>query len=421
MWRLAFRNLGRHRVRSLLTAGGMAVGVAMLIFTNGFAQAQIDVMIRGATSADLGQARVSTAGWADRPSIYRHLEVDDALLDRIAAVDGVAGAAPRVRSWGLVGTEARSMVAKLNGVNPSREVGVTRVHEAVIEGRWLEDVATEGFDPRPVVLGHHLARQLQVGVGDELVAFMQAADGALGNDLLMIVGIVDTGNSEIDRSSVFMHIDDLRFLTALEGRAHEIALGVTDLRTVTDTTHRMRAALDVSSSPGRDDLVVMSWGEILPQLWQMVELSRSSSWVLYLIVYSVVALGVLNTQRMSAIERRREFGVMVGIGLHPRRLAALVMLETVLLSTLGGVFGAILGGLTVGWFSVHGLDFAALGSVDGFTLMGVSFDNRLYMPLTLGVVLPPVVIVVLVGTACGLWPAMTASRIDAVRAIGGRT
>jgi ABC-type lipoprotein release transport system permease subunit len=417
--RLSVRNLLRNRWRSALTAGGVAVAVAMLVWTVGLMDGMSALFIRSATAVEMGQVQVHRAEYIERSSIYHAFDADDALLEAIRAVPHVAGATGRVIGFGLVGHETRSQVARLVGVSPAGERATTLVAEGIREGRWLADAPAEELAPREAVLGEGLARQLEVSPGDELIVFLQAADGSLGNDLLVVVGITRTGNTAIDRLSVYTHLADLQFMAALEGRLHEISVRLDRFDTAPLVAEAIAAA--VAATEPEQSLVVRPWQRIIPDMSTMLELYEVSIDITYLLIFAIVALGIVNAQRMSALERRREFGVLMAIGLRPGQLARVIMVETVVLTLAGALIGAALG-LGLSWYhAVHGLDMSAFSDQASFSMMGVSFSERLFFVIKPRAVTEPLTWTFAVALLCGLWPALKSARLNVTQAISGRT
>lgn len=424
MWRLALRNLTRNRWRTLLTAGGVAVAVFLLTWTNGLMGAMESAMVRGATSVETGQVQIHHPDWIERPGLYDHFALDDDLIARLDEVDGVAGVSARIHVYGLIGNEDTSQVASITGVDPARESSATLAAESVIDGAWLSDEPAELPGPREAVIGHRLAELLDAEVGDQLVLFVNAADGSLGNDALTVVGLVRTGSSAVDRGGVYMHLDDAAWASALEGRAHDITLAVADLAEVDAVTDRVAAAVAdwESTQDEPDGLVVRSWDEVLPELAQMLDMSRGSIWITYLIIFAIAALGLINTQRMGALERRREFGVLLSIGMRPARLGTLVLLETIVVAGFGAVLGGIAGGGLNLWYVRNGFDMSAFASSDvDFSVMGIAFTETIAFPWAWDDVLVPVVAILVVAALCGLVPARYAVRLNAVTAVAGRS
>jgi ABC-type lipoprotein release transport system permease subunit len=418
---LASKSLLRARWRSALTAGGVGLAVALLVWTAHMADAFTGLMVDSATGVEIGHVQIQRAAYVDDPALYYAMDLGSVPLDAIRADPDVVAAAPRLRAFGLVGHERRSQVAGLIGVVATEEAALTGMDARLDAGEWL-DAAPPGLpEPRQAVLGSGLARQLGVEPGGELVVLTQGADGSLGNDLLVVQGVVSTGNVLLDRQAVYMALDDVAFLTALDGRAHEIAVRLAPSARLEDARGRIRALVGSSGGEG-EALSVRTWEEVVPELHQIAELSKSSMWIFYLIIYFIAGLGILNSQRMTALERRREMGVLLAIGLTPGRLAGQVLTEAALLSALGGVIGAAIGAAVSAWHAAEGLslDLFSEDAGTGFSYMGVQFAGRLFFHFEASTVVAQLATVVLVGALSGLWPALWSARLNPSRAIAGR-
>jgi ABC-type antimicrobial peptide transport system permease subunit len=158
----------------------------------------------------------------------------------------------------------------------------------------------------------------------------------------------------------------------------------------------------------------------MPSVDKMLTISRQSYWFTYLLVYLVAAVGILNTQRMSALERRREFGVLMAIGMRPRRMFRMVVTESLVLGVLGGILGTALGAAVTWYHQVHGLDLALFTDQGGFTWMGVAFTGRIYALLSTTALVQPVLVMVFVAFVSGLWPAVKTARLEPAPTIAGR-
>lgn len=420
--KIAARNLLRNRWRSALTAGGVAVAVATLIWTSGMMGGYLDKMVESVTGASLGHIQVHAAQYVDEPSIYHAFELDEPTRARIAGAEGVAAASPRVYSGGLMGNDKRGRLVSVLGVDAVGEDALTSVASRVETGSWLKTPTVPERVPREVVLGRQLAEQLEVAVGDELDIFVMTAAGRQADEVLRVVGTVKTGSADLDRQAVFMHLEDLQVTAFLDGKVHELAIR---LERGADLAAGKASVVDLTpGSKGAEPAVkVRTWAEILPGMQQMIELSEGSIWIVYIIIYLLAALGILNTQRMTALERRREFGVLLAIGTRPWRLARTVIAESTLLSLAGGLLGAAIGSVVTWYHHSAGLDmgvFTSDGSGGEFSWMGITFDKTLYFTFTAEMVVTPLVLIAIVGVLCGLWPAIKSARLDVVRAIAGR-
>ncbi|MEZ4415427.1 MAG: FtsX-like permease family protein [Gemmatimonadota bacterium] len=426
--KLGIRNLARNRWRSGLTLAAIAVAVGLMVWTLAFYEGWLQQMVQGATAVETAQVQVHTAAYADKARVYRSFPTDTALYTAIRSDPEVVAISPRILAAGLLGNEQRSQVVRLLGVDPVREAETTPVADAVTEGRWLAASPPPYPAPREIVIGEGVARQLRVAVGAELVVFLEASDGSLGNELLRVVGIVRTGNTLVDRMSVYLHLDDAATITALDGSIHELAIRTRDLSRARETAAALALRLDaleqvpMGAAEQEDErLVVQPWQALLPAIDQMVVLFRRSYWFMYLLIYMVAGVGILNTQRMSALERRREFGVMMAIGMRPRRMFRTLQVETAVLGLVGALIGAILGGALAWYHSTAGLSMSLFTDQVAFSYMGVSFSDRMYSVLRPAALIQPIAVMVVFALLCGLWPAYRAARIDPVPAISGRT
>ncbi|MDX1674041.1 MAG: FtsX-like permease family protein [Longimicrobiales bacterium] len=429
--KLGLRNLFRNRWRSGLTLAAVAVAVGLMVWTLGFYEGWIQQLVRGATAVSTTQAQIHTAGYIEAPRVYRTFTMGEDRLRRIVNLRGVDAVSPRVELAGLIGNEERSQVARFLGVRPELEAAATPVTDGILEGRWLAGSPPEYPAPREIVLGEGLARRLRVDIGAELVVFLEAADGSLGNELLEVVGILRTQNTEIDRMTGYLHLEDAQYLAALGDGVHEVAIRAEDpsrARAIADTvaaTLRIRPGAPEEGAVERgevdgDALVVRPWQEIMPSMAQMVVLFRQSYAFMYLIIYLVAAIGILNTQRMSALERKREFGVMMAIGMRPRRMFRTLVVETLVLGTVGALIGAV-GGAALTWYhATAGFDMTLFTDQATFSMMGVAFSERIYFELYPGAVVEPVAVMLVVALLSGLWPAVKSARIDPAPTIAGR-
>lgn len=417
MMRLALRNLARNRWRTGLTLAGVAVAVAMLVWSEASMDALLDTMVRSATAVQLGDVRVESAARARSGALQDAFPVSDALLDRIRAAPGVEAAAPRLVTFGLLGHGSRSQAALLLGVDPTAEARAGDVPRSVVAGRWLSAGAPLVDGAKEIALGENLAKLLSAQVGDELVVLMQAADGSTGDERLRVVGLVRTGTAELDRQAAWLRLPEAAWLAALDGQAHEVVVRIERGAGLDGVAGAVREAVSAAGGPA---LAVRTWEELAPDLRQLIDLTRLTMLVLYAIVYLIAALGVVNTQRMAALERRREFAVMMAVGVTPRRLAGLVIVEAVLLSAFGAALGAGMGWALSAYHAHAGLDLAAFGS-QGFSYGGVTFASRVYFVVRPATVVLPALGVLAVGVLCGIWPAIASARVDLARAISGRT
>ena len=261
-----------------------------------------------------------------------------------------------------------------------------------------------------VVIGRRLAKSLQAGIGAELVAVVQAADGSLGNELFAVAGILRSVGEEIDRAGILMHRDDFDRLFVADGRVHEIAL-------LGDDRQPEEIAALFTEAGHSATVAVDTWRELLPTLSDMLNLSDASMGIFAFIFLLAAGLGVLNTMFMATHDRVREFGMLKALGTTPVRIVVDVLVEALLLAGVAAAAGALLG-------SAASLHFELSGGMDltrwqGGSLMmsGIPFEPIYQFDLLPGRVFTAVVTMCLICVVAALFPALKAARLDPVRAM----
>ncbi len=405
LWSVAWRNLWRHRRRSLITAFAMATGVAlcmtMIAWTDGMYAEMFKVMVE----QQLGHVQVHHPDYPGKSLVFDTLKDREALLARIDGTEGTVAAGPRIDGFALLGGETKSAGGQIVGIDPARHRQVSNVHERMVEGEFLSDAVGQ-----QIIIGYQLAEEIEVGLGDAVVAVTQATDGSTGNELYTVVGTFKTGDVSMDQFGGYIHIADAEALLYLPDQAH----GITVLTEDDEQVEAYAAAL--KEAVGNGEVQVQTWWEASPSTAQMMGMSDFTAYFMLAIVFAVAAFGVVNTMMMSVYERTREMGVLRALGLRKGKLVWLVIFESFFLAGLAATIGLVIGGLLDWYIVVYGIDFS--GSMpDGFSWEGVMLD-----PVMKGLVRPssvilPVLAVFVVSILASLWPAWRATRLQPVTAI----
>ncbi len=408
--RIAWRNIWRQKRRTVITVGAMATGVAfslaMIALSDGMYMMAFDLMV----SENLGHVQLHHADFPKQRAIYDTIDDGEALVAELEALPEVEHAAGRVFGFALLGTEdtperpGKSAGAQLVGVDPTREAALTKIGGKVQDGRYL------AADPaHEIVLGVGLAETLQAAVGDEIVAVTQAADGSMGNDLYTVVGIFKTGSVIQDRAGAFLHAADVQELLVLYGRIHEVAL----LAEQREDIGAMKGA--VGTAVGDRGLLVRSWDQINPSIAQMLGFQDVGNGIILILVFSVAALGILNTMLMSVFERTKELGVIRALGLRPLQMVSLVMWETFALAGCAAVAGLVLGLGMDAYLVLHGLDLSSF--FGDYSFAGASFPPIMMGEVRAEGVVQTVFGLFFVSFIAAIWPAIRAARLAPVDAM----
>jgi len=345
--KLGWRNLGRNKRRTIITAIGLGCGYFAVVFMVGWAEGLKAEMVENGTGLLTGQIQIHSDDYRPERSLYDTIggaegaDVE-ALLAAVAADPEVAAAAPRVYAGGLISSGASTSAGMLLGIDPEREPKVSRILTGLTEGRLPYAGANE------LLLGSEMARQLEVAPGGEVVVVAPAADGSMGNDLFVVSGIFRSGLSEVDASHALLPIDSLQRLVALEpSRVHEIAIATADPWLASEAATRLEQALSTFGPA----LEIEPWTRLQPEMLDYITLLDSWYWIILVIVFTIALFGVANTMLMATFERRREFAVMLALGTTPVQVVATVVWEALALGVLSLLAGALLTFPLMLWWS----------------------------------------------------------------------
>lgn len=406
--RLAWRNLWRHRTRTLIMGSAVAFLYALTLVSLGIGDDGHRRMLEEAASAAGGDVLIHGSGyWATRAS-DRVIPDGSAVLERVSQVPGVRVAIPRILVNGLVSTSAGSSAVFLQGVRPELEADLTDPAKHLTAGTFLT-----GDEPDPIVLGSRIVQSLELELGDRVVLTASDPHGDLVRALFHLSGIIETGVREQDETLGYTTIDAARNAVDMDGMLTQIGVLVED-RLDPDVV-----ASSVTEALGRDmdHLEVLTWRQAVPEMVGFVELDDAFA-VLYLVVLLVVVLfSIMNTFLMAVMERVRELGLLNALGLRGRQIGRLLLVETVFLTFIAMIVGFGFG--YGGHLAVHhwGISMASYG-IQEIEISGVDLSDLVFY----STIVPrrwalASLLIALTTIASSIYPALRASRLAPAEAM----
>ncbi|MGE0813429.1 MAG: ABC transporter permease [Vicinamibacterales bacterium] len=404
--RLAWRSLWRNPRRTVITLSAVAFAVTILIVMRATQRGGYGAMIESAIGVYTGDLQVQHVGYHAKPRIEATVPDADALAVRMAAMPGVAAVATRAQAEALVSSPSRTFGAAVVGVRPDREPEVSTIPGTVRAGRYLAP-----GDAETAVIGDALARNLSLKVGDELTVLGQGADGSLATLVCTVVGVFSSGSADLDRQVVEVPLAALQRAFALDGAAHSLVIRTRSLEDVPVVTGAIRTLL-----AGRPALTVLPWNDLLDGLEQGIAIDAAVGWFLYAMLVLVVVFSILNTFITSVLERTREFGVLLALGVRPRFLGTVVATEFVFVIGAGLAVGMALGLALTGYAAAHGIAFASNEAL----LAQWHLPARIYPEISLATIATGPLIVLAAASLAALFPIVHVRRlrpVDAMKAV----
>jgi len=399
---LAWRNLWRQPRRTLLSLASIVFTGALLVFLLSFQIGVYGQMKESALKLFDGYAQMQAPGYADDPDLRRSLSDPAGLKSAALSIPGVDAAAARVNAFAILSHGERSFGAAIIGVDPTSELLVSKLATSVALGRYLSPA-----DSNAIVLGRTLARNLRVRVGDKLTLLGSGMDGSVAADVLTVVGIYNSGVPELDRSVAEIPLARAQETFSLGPRATTVALAGPTLSSFQGAV----PALDsISSARG---LILKQWSDLEPEVRDSITLKYFTSAMLYVTLVVVVTFIILNTLLMSVLERTREFGILLAMGMRPLLIGRMVWLELVMLASTGAVLAILIGGALSLYFEAHGITIGDLGR----TMAQYGLPSRLYPQFSaLSALIGPGALFVAISIG-GIVPYLHVRRLEAASAM----
>lgn len=401
LFSISWRNIWRNKVRSLVIifsiALGIFAGVAATAFMKGLAEQRIQKVI----NTELSYIQIHKEGFRQNSDFKLYMPDAANLALEIQDIPNVTGASQRIIIQSMIASAETASGVLIAGIDPELESKVTNIHDRIIDGAYFE-----GIKKNPVVIGKKLADKLNVTVKSKLVITLQDTANNVISGLFRVSGIYTSNNNVYDESHVFVRYDDLLRLAALpEGVAHEIAISINDnenLQTVETSVRQIASGFEV-----------LDWKSLSPEMNYLTEAMDLYMYIFIIIILLALLFGIINTMLMVVMERTKEIGMLMAIGMNKIRIFSMVVLESILLSLTGGVVGIIIGALFSKWRETKPIDLSAWAQ--GYEQLG--YDAYVYTSLDPIMLVNITILVIITGVIAALYPAYKALKNDPADAL----
>ncbi len=401
--RLAWRNIWRHRRRTVIIVLAMALSLGLMFWYDGLIDGFNQAIYGNAVRVLGGNIQIHAAGYREKidnnPLIP--LPEDTAAVKAALAQPGVISATRRITTGGLLTNREGAFPISIIGIEPEAEAVVSLAAQHIAEGRWLE-----GSDQDMLLVGKGLAEVMGLKVGDRVTMVGSDIHKQNRQRTMTIVGIYDIGLPSTEKNMAYISLGEAQELFGMRGQSSEVVVNLEKI----GPEPQIVAAL----TPQLPGMEVEAFEQNYPELKAALGAKGAVMTIFGIIIILISAIGILNLLLMAIYERRREIGLLGAIGLKPRQIATLFILEGTLIGVVGAACGVLVGlAINISLGKV-GLDFAAYASITEYMAL---ISGRVYPSLGMSHAVGRVLTVIIISTLAALIPAVEASHREPAAAL----
>ncbi len=401
--KMAWRNLWRHRRRTVIVAFAIGGTMALMMWYDGLIGGFNEAIYGNAIRVLGGNIQIHAAGYGAEVNQLPllPLENDQALVQAAQDQPQVIAATRRINTGGMATTREGAFGVTIVGVEPEEEASVSLWAQRISAGRYLVS-----DDQDMVYIGQGLATAMGVTVGDRFTLAGRAMHQEMRSRTMTVAGIYDLGMPDIEKGTIYITLGEAQSLYGLDGQSTEIAVFLKQIGeepAVMDTLRPSLAGAEITS-----------WQTSFPELEQALATKGGAMNVFSVIMMVIVGIGILNLLLMAIYERTREIGILGALGLRPSQISLLFVLEGTLMGLVGIAAGVALGLLINGLLGRVGMDFAKFSSISSYMAL---ISGKVYPTWGVDKLLQRTLTVLIITTLAALYPAREAAQREPAEAL----
>lgn len=400
--KIAWRNIWRNPVRSLVIIVSIVLGLWAGTFVSALYYGMGEDRVTIAIENEISHIQVHHPEYQKEHKVKYFISYNDTVQEAFKTTPNIKAWSARSRALGMITSTTNSSGTQVNGIDPANEDSTTHLGAKIIEGQYLG--SGKAYQ---IIVGQKLAERMKLKLKSKVVLTFIDKDENMAAGAFKVTGIFKSDNSSWDDANVFVKRAELNPLMGLDSSAvHEVAVLVTTNRVVDTTETLLKHQLP--------QYKVESWMEIAPDISTIISVMSSASVIFVVIILMALSFGIINIMLMAVLERTRELGMMIALGMTRFRVFILVVTETFFLVMLGCPVGMLAGFGTIRYLYIHGFDYSASA---GQSMAKLGFKSVLHPDLPYSQYEQIIVFVIITALLSAILPAVKAVRLNPAQTI----
>jgi len=398
--KIASRNLWRNKKRSLIIISAVSIGLWAGTFLTAFYNGMIEQRINSAIGKEVSHIQLHHPKFRTDYDIKYYLPKSKEMLQIIEKDTLVKAATGRVIIKGMIASASGSTGISINGVEPNIENTITKLDSKILEGKYFNPDKTN-----EIIISEKIRKKLKLQLHKKAILTFQDKEGNLAAEPFHVVAIYKTINGPYDESNVFVRNTAVDSLAGIDNAFNEIAVLL-----------KSNEYLDKSIEKFSQDFPnteIKTWKEIVPELGLTISVGDQMTLIFMGIILTALAFGIVNTMMMAVLERTREIGMLLALGMNKFKIFIMILLETLFLILAGCPIGMILAAISIAILQQTGIDLSMYSD----TYSSFGYDAIIFPSLTFNQIKTVLWLVVLTALISALFPARRALKLNPAQAL----
>lgn len=393
--KIASRNIWRSKKRSLIIITAVTIGLWAGIFMMAFYNGMIEQRVNTAITSELSHIQVHHPEFRKEYELKYFLPKGRKMLEFIAKDSATKAVSGRIVIKGMIASASGSSGITINGVMPNEEQVLTNLKGKIIKGNYFNQIKTN-----EIIVSDKLRKKLKLNLNKKAILTFQDKEGNLVSGAFRITAIYKTVNTPYDDSNVFVKITDIDSLSGIPNEINEIAVLLKSSQILDESQKRLQQKFPKTE--------ILNWKEISPELGYTVAVGDQMVFIFMGIILLALAFGIVNTMMMAVLERTREIGMLLALGMNKFKIFMMIVFETFFLILAGCPFGILLAFASIGISQRTGIDFSEFSEV--YSSFG--YSSVIYPSLTTNQFGNIMLLVVITALFSALFPARRALKLN---------